>query len=140
MYLSGEIFYNSICNSDDRVASEFFETIVSEIKEWRSATRQTELPRELKNVKSDKILKESPYPRCPFYYSYFPANLDNKYAFPYYVAFESIRVAGLLHDVGHLPYSHILENALKNLYINAENGEEEDILIVTTNENGTLTE
>lgn len=33
----------------------------------------------------------------------------------YYVLFEAIRLVGLLHDIGHLPYSHVLEHALTSL-------------------------
>lgn len=33
----------------------------------------------------------------------------------YYVLFEAIRLVGLLHDIGHLPYSHVLEHALISL-------------------------
>lgn len=44
-----------------------------------------------------------------------PSNLNQQDRFLYYVVFEAIRLVGLLHDLGHLPYSHVLENALKRL-------------------------
>ncbi len=120
MYLSGEIFFNSICNADPDVLNNFINVITNEIKAWRENTQQKELPKELKNVTGNKILEKAVYPESPFYCAYRPANLKPEQTFPYFVAFQAIRIAGLLHDVGHLPYSHILEHSLKNLYEQAE--------------------
>ncbi len=34
----------------------------------------------------------------------------------YLLALQSLRLGALLHDVGHLPFSHVSEYALESLY------------------------
>ncbi len=115
MHIAGEIFYNSICNAKGEVVSSFLSLVTDEIRQWRKDTKQSMLPRELKNVDIEKIIS-SACPQSPLYHHYYPSDIGDSERLAYFVAFQAIRLAGLLHDVGHLPYSHILEKALKNLY------------------------
>ena len=39
-----------------------------------------------------------------------------RYFFSYQCLLEAIRIVALFHDVGHPPYSHILENVIKDLF------------------------
>ncbi len=43
-------------------------------------------------------------------------NIDIKSYFLYRCLLQSIRIVALFHDVGHPPYSHIIESVLDNLY------------------------
>ncbi len=42
--------------------------------------------------------------------------LDKKLEIPYIILFQSIRLAAILHDIGHPPMSHITENAIQNIF------------------------
>ena len=44
------------------------------------------------------------------------------YAFLYQCILEALRVVSLFHDVGHPPYSHIIEKTLKDLYEEGKSG------------------
>ena len=50
------------------------------------------------------------------YKQYIPTNIEKIYWNYFVLIFESIRVCGMLHDIGHPPFSHIVENGLNNAY------------------------
>ena len=57
------------------------------------------------------------------YYQYYPIecitdreNIDTENIFLYKCLLQAVRIVALFHDVGHPPYSHIIEDVLKDLY------------------------
>ncbi len=46
-----------------------------------------------------------------------PAIVDDDKKLYYLLAFQSLRLGALLHDIGHLPFSHVLEYVLKSLFL-----------------------
>lgn len=116
MHIAGKIFYNSICNSKEDIINSFIAEIKNQINIWRKETIHSILPKELKTKTVKDILEQAKYPNCTLY-NEVPRNIKDNEIYAYLVAYEAVRIAALLHDVGHLPYSHILENSLKKIYI-----------------------
>lgn len=125
MYLSGEFFFHSICNSTDENVEKLIEEVGKLLRDWlrngepKNGLASGTLTDIIENVddylypvKHDKVT----YPDCALYRKCTPANLKDSQLFIYYAIYEATRLVGLLHDVGHLPYSHITEFALNRLY------------------------
>lgn len=53
--------------------------------------------------------------------------LDNKLEVPYIILFQSIRLAAMLHDIGHPPMSHITENAIQDIFKKTESKEDKNL-------------
>lgn len=119
MHLAGQFFFHVVCNSSDEMLDCFFNEVGNELIKWN---KQKDNPAThyihknvLQNFAGEKVLQVKP-PKNRLYSEFCPANLNSDYQFRYYVVFQSIRLVGMLHDVGHLPYSHVLEHALQLLY------------------------
>jgi len=102
MHVASYMFKNSIINSSSDSQKKFIKQARVSIK---NIIRDNSLDIDIKSLKiKDKTLLG------------FSAGLDDRDEIIYLILLQSLRLAGLLHDVGHLPFSHQTEYALKRLF------------------------
>lgn len=116
MKLCSDMFFQSLLNTTDSMLSEFFEIFEKEYANiLESLQQQTEvceeklggrLPESIPQITMDKLR-----------HSLIPNNIPDQYKVIFLILIQSIRTAALLHDIGHPPFSHIIEYALKEVYL-----------------------
>ncbi|WP_066715810.1 HD domain-containing protein [Clostridium sp. Marseille-P299] len=120
MKLCSDMFFQSLLNTTDSMLNEFFEIFDREYVNILDRLRQQSdvcekklggrLPDGMPQIELDKLR-----------HSLIPNNIPDQYKGVYLILIQSIRAAALLHDIGHPPFSHIVEFALKSVYLEYKN-------------------
>ncbi len=126
MYLASEMFYRAVLNSDDGTLDTFFSEFGKEMQEIQKSLVKEKIANVIESViiNQDVCLCDDAYVDTPDWKdlldvsvgytdgSLIPYNLKEKYRIVYLILIQSLRAAALLHDVGHPPFSHIVESAI----------------------------
>ncbi len=137
MHLASYMFKNSLLNADKKSKNSFLNALKKTIK--------TIIDEEKSNIDIDDLRY---FDNKALYQFSIPTKTKNQ-ANAYTVILQTLRIVGLMHDVGHLPFSHQAEYALKKTYEKLivkekNNSQEKDFIniyeTITNNSNHVLHE
>lgn len=123
MNLCSKMFYNSITNMAEDKMAPFYEIYERELNAIiESIENKNEykvifknLPKEIPDLKWDN-----------FQMSLIPKSVPDEYRKVHMILIQAIRAAALLHDIGHPPYSHVVERAMKSAYEKCKGKKDEE--------------
>ncbi|MGA1933420.1 hypothetical protein ACH5BF_12010 [Arcobacter sp. YIC-464] len=104
MHLASFMFKNSLLNANKTTKNDFLDSLKNVI---------------LKIIEEDALkldLKDMEYFDNKALYQFNIPTKSKAHRVSYCIVLQTIRIVGLLHDVGHLPFSHQIEYALKKVY------------------------
>ncbi|MFA6684371.1 MAG: hypothetical protein WCS26_03825 [Arcobacteraceae bacterium] len=104
MHLASHMYKSALLNAKSDLRSELLKDIYKAIKKTESSLQI-----------STKIEKSKLFVDETLYQFLVPLKND-KERYAYIISLQAIRLCGLLHDVGHLPFSHQVEYALQSIY------------------------
>ena len=116
MKLCSDMFYYSIANAEEKDLDSFFGIAEKEIKEEMKEISKSALDYSDYIVEFPKDLNLNEVKYEEFSKSLIPHVVTDKHKILYTILMQSIRVAALLHDIGHPPFSHVVESAMTEVY------------------------